>query len=357
MVSLNMNCPIGVTGYGITSFNIYKCLRNLDIDITLFPIGQANLDNKDFADNILMDIDKQKTYNKHSPFFKIWHQFDLAMRIGTGKYVALTFFEVDKLKQIEKVMINNTDTILVASEWAKQILLDNDISTEIGVAPLGIDPSIFNESVLSTVKKDNDKYVFLNIGKWEIRKGHDLLVEIFNDAFDKDSNVELWMLNHNPFLTNEENAKWHSLYKNSKLTDKIKLIPRVASHSDVAKVIAMSDCGIFPARSEGWNNEVPEFFALNKPVILTNYSAHTQYANKENSYLLDIDGLTTAKDDKFFDGYGNWADLGSKFYDQAIETMRYVYKNNIRDNPNGLITAKSLTWNNTAEIIKQYIFK
>lgn len=355
MQKLNLSCPINFTGYGITSFNIYKELRN-KLDICLFPIGNPQLDTPVFQNEIVTDISKQENFSNETPCFKIWHQFDLASRIGKSKYAALTFFEIDKLKTREIRMINNLDTIFVASNWAKKILENNGITIPIAVSPLGIDPSLFNNEINNTVKKDNNKYVFLNIGKWEIRKGHDILLEIFTQAFKDDDNVELWMLNHNPFLTQEENNVWATMYKNSKLGSKIKILPRIVSHADVAKLIALSDCGIFPARAEGWNNEVPEFFALNKPVILTNYSAHTEYADSNNSYLINIDDTTPAIDNKFFDGFGNWADFGDNQIEQTVEHMRFVYKNNIRTNPAGLITAKNLTWANTADIIYNNLY-
>jgi glycosyltransferase involved in cell wall biosynthesis len=355
MQKLNMMCPINFTGYGITSFNIYKCLRE-KLDICLFPIGQAQVDSDEYSEKLKEDIAKQNTFNNEDTFFKIWHQFDLASRIGNKKYGALTFFEIDKLKNIETRMINNMDVIFVASDWAKDVLESNDVTIPIVVSPLGIDPKIFNEDVNTTVSKETNKYVFLNIGKWEIRKGHDLLVEIFNDAFTENDNVELWMLNHNPFLSTEENNMWIGLYKNSKLGSKIKVFPRINTHSDVAKLIALSDCGIFPARAEGWNNEVPEFFALNKPVILTDYSAHTQYANQDNAYLIDISNVCAAKDGKFFNGFGNWADIGDSQIEQTIEHMRYVYKNDIRTNPSGVKMAKTLTWSNTADIIYNHLY-
>ncbi len=355
MQKLNMMCPINFTGYGITSFNIYKCLRE-KLDICLFPIGQPQVDSEEYAERLKDDMAKQNVFNNEDTFLKIWHQFDLAARIGNKKYGALTFFEIDKLKNIETRMINNLDVIFVASNWAKTVLESNGVTTQIAVSPLGVDPQIFNEDINKTVNKDNSKYVFLNIGKWEIRKGHDLLVEIFNDAFTENDDVELWMLNHNPFLSAEENNMWIGLYKNSKLGSKIKVIPRINAHSDVAKLIALSDCGIFPARAEGWNNEAPEFFALNKPVILTNYSAHTEYANQNNSYLINVDNLCPANDGKFFNGFGNWADIGDSQIEQTIEHMRYVYKNNIRTNPSGVEKAKTLTWSNTADIIYNHLY-
>lgn len=355
MNKLNLMCPIGHTGYGITSHNIYKSLRK-SVDITLFPIGQISVDNESDTDAILSDTNKQSSFDAKTQCFKIWHQFDLATRIGKGSLGALTFFEIDKLKPIEISMINNLDYIFVASEWAKTILIDNNITIPIYISKLGVDPDIFNDNVNKTVKKENS-YIFLNIGKWEIRKGHDVLVELFNQAFDKNDNVELWMLNNNPFLNDQETKVWVDLYKNSKLGDKIRILPRVDNHKNLAKLIALSDCGIFPARAEGWNNEVPEMFAVNKPVILTNYSAHTEYANKENSYLIDIDSLVPAIDDKFFDGSGNWADFSDRQYEQAISHMRFVYKNNIRTNPSGLEIAKSLTWDNTAKSIYTKIYE
>ena len=236
MQKLNMSCPIGVTGYGITSHNIYKCLRK-NIDIRLFPIGSPTLEQEESTLDIVNDINKQSIFDKNDPCLKIWHQFDIANRIGIGKYTVLTFFETDKLRPNEICMINNTDTIMVASHWAKDILIDNGINVPIEVSPLGIDPNIFNEKVTDTVKKDNNKYVFLNIGKWEIRKGHDILVDIFNDAFTEQDNVELWMVNYNPFLTHEQNVIWHNLYKKSKLGNKIQILPRLNKHKDVAQVI------------------------------------------------------------------------------------------------------------------------
>lgn len=358
MQKLNLMCPMGLTGYGVTSYNIYKELRKL-VDITLFPIRGVTVDTQEDQINCMADIEKQQQYDPNNHFLKIWHQFDLATRIGKGKYGVLTFFEVDKLKPIEIHMSNMTDLMFVASKWGKQILIDNGVTTNIEVAPLGVDLSLFNPEspLVKDIKKPTDNYVFINIGKWEIRKGHDFLIEAFNNAFTPEDKVELWMLNHNPFLSNDQNLAWVNLYKNSPLKDKIIILDRLPKHQDVARLIAMSDCGVFPARAEGWNNEIPEVMAMNKPVIATNYSAHTEYLDKNNAYLIDIDNLTEASDDKFFDGYGKWAELGDSQMEQLVEHMRFVYTNNITTNKTGLQKAQELTWSNTANIIYKSLFE
>lgn len=356
MNTLNLMCPITPhTGYGVTSFNILKALiKNYNID--LFPIGSPQVQSQKDKDLIIECIKRGHTlYSQKNPCLKIWHQYDLASRIGSSKYGALVFFEVDKMNELEINSMNNTDCVFVASKWAKKVLEDNNITTKIVVSPLAVDTDIFKVS--EQMPKKNSTYRFINIGKWEIRKGHDILIEAFNAAFTEKDDVELWMMNHNPFLNDSQNLIWQNLYSSSKLKDKIKFIPRVNTHKEVSQIIEQTDCGIFPARAEGWNNEILEVMAMDKPVITTNYSAHTEYCTKDNSYLIDIDNLVTAKDDHFFvNGFGRWAELGNKQIEQIVEHMRYVYTNNIRDNKNGLSTVKQYTWDRTASIISKELF-
>lgn len=354
--TINLHCPVtNSTGYGISSHNIFRGLQQNGYNIHLFPIGQASVESEEDKADILNILRETNTkWNKNNPCLKIWHQYDLSHRIGSGRYGSLIFFELNRLNDIEKNMINNLDVVFVASKWGKQVLLDNDITTEIVVSPLAVNTNIF-QKVLTT-NKDNDKYVFINIGKWELRKGHDFLIEAFNNAFTEQDNVELWMLNHNFFLTENEQKIWQNLYLKSKLGSKIKIFPRQKTHQDLAQIINLADCGIFPARAEGWNNEILEVMAMDKPIITTNYSAHTEYCTDKNSYLINIDSLCDAKDDKFFNGFGQWALLGDHQLEQTTEYMRLVYSENIRNNPEGLRTAKSYSWKNTAKIIGDSLY-
>ena len=94
---------------------------------------------------------------------------------------------------------------------------------------------------------------------------------------------------------------------------------------------------------------------MNKPVIATDYSGHTEFCDKNNSYLVDINETEAANDGKAFYGQGNWAKLGQDQYDQIIEHMRYVYKNRISDNAAGLETSKKFSWENSASKILRCI--
>lgn len=357
MKNLNLFCPINGTGYGITSLNITKALSTQDINISLFPIGNNVEFNNEAEQHLIKQIlDNSTTFPYSAPCLKIWHQYDLATRIGNGHYYVFPFFEVDKLNNREIHHLNYADYIFVASEWGKQILQNNSVTKPIYVAPLGVDMSIFHTRE-NQIRLEKPTYTFFHIGKWEHRKSHDILLQAFDAAFNTDDNVELYLLPFNPFLNEQENNYWFNLVGNCKLKDKIKIFNRLETQYQVASFIDHCDCGVFVSRAEGWNNEIIESMAMNKPVIVTNYSAHTQYCNKDNAFLINIDETEPANDGKWFNGFGNWAKIGNNQLEQIVYYMKYVYSNRIDTNPNGVLTAKAHSWDNTAQIISSTLLK
>lgn len=355
MKQISLACPINQTGYGIASFNILKELSKV-CHINYFPIGNPMVSNQEEYTLVQNLFTNQETANIESPFIKIWHQFDLGTHFGRGKYFGFPFFELDTFNTREKQHLSVPDTIFVTSEWARNVIKNNDINSDIEVIPLGVDTTIFDHDKY-TAPKNNNKYIFLNIGKWEVRKGHDILYKIFADAFPKENDVELWILASeitNNYSTPEQLAEWKKLYGNDK---RIRVFTGVQKHEEIAEIMHTADCGIFPSRAEGWNLELLEMMAMNKPVIATDYSSHTEFCNKDNSFLIDINDTELAKDGKAFYGQGNWAKIGQSQIDQTIEHMRYVYKNRIIDNINGLKTAETLSWKNSADKILRCIDK
>lgn len=350
-MNINISAPINNTGYGVASLNITKQLIECGNNISLFPIGGVTVNNQQDYDLFTTILNNSKIFDINAPFIKIWHQFDLASHIANGKYYAFPFFELDSLNEIEKLHLSIPDTILVSSHWAADILKENGIITPISVVPLGVDDTIFNPSNQMRLPfKNPDKYVFLNIGKWEVRKGHDILLELFSNAFPYQQDVELWILaseNTNSYSNKEELDKWKKMYKNPR----VRLFDGADSHSDIAHLISNCDCGLYPSRAEGWNLELLETMAMNKPVITTFYSAHTEFCNQDNAFLVNIAHKEKAYDGKAFQGQGNWAKISTVEKDQIIDHMRFVYKNRLNTNSAGLATAKKYSWRATAENI------
>lgn len=359
-MDINLVAPVNSLGYGTVGLNLVKSLSKKS-KVALWIIGNGEAPPEDH------ELLKQcvglnaQFFNKQAPCLRLWHQFDMAMMIGSGRHAGFPIFELDSFNELEKHHLKSLDWVFVCSEWAKDILKNHNIEN-VSVAPLGVDTNIFYPRPDVSLNKDTTN--FLNIGKWEVRKGHDVLVEAFNKAFEPTDNVHLILNCYNPFLLKQDeqgrvqdgNNTWTKLYKESKLGDKITVIPnRLQSQLDVANLMNAVDCGIFPSRAEGWNLEALEMMACGKHVIVTNYAAHTEFCNDKNSYLIKVDNVEPAYDGIWFKGQGNWAELGDKQIEMMVHEMRLTHqiKNGGGDlyNEAGVKTAERFTWDGTVDNI------
>ena len=358
-------------------------------DVSYFPIGSPEVDSPADAELIRHYAQNQQFFDPDAPSLRMWHQHDMAMHVGRGKRIGFPIFELDTFAKNELHHLSQLDSIMVCSEWAKQVVLNHLPNMEVSVVPLGVDSSLFEATASQTWKTnrgcvgceqglrlehgihwDGDEKnmvcirtgeprsdtAFINIGKWEVRKGHDILVRAFNKAFSKTDKVKLLMMNKNPFLNPEQEKEWINLYKNSKLGEKIKILDRVNTHSELANIMDSSDCGVFPSRGEGWNLELLEMMSCGKHVIATDYSAHTEFCNEYNCHLIEITSTEKAQDGLWFHGQGNWAKIGDRQIDQLVDIMRKVHediqKGNVY-NEEGRLTAERFSWRNSSQKIME----
>ena len=350
---MNIIAPINSLGYGVAGLNICKALHT-KTKVSLWPISEPQLTSREDVAVIQQQVNNAALPDWDAPCVRLWHQHDMSQFVGNGQKIGFPVFELDKFKDVEKHHLSYLDKIFVCSEWAKSVILDEiDISPEhVNVIPLGVD----NKTFKRVDKQKKDATIFFNCGKWEVRKGHDVIAKCFNKAFTKDDNVELWMMCDNPFCTDKETRQWQNIYMSSNLRDKVRLVNRVQTSQEVYNIMSQVDCGIFPARAEGWNLEALELLACGKHLIITDYSAHKEFCTKENSRLVSIDKIEKAYDGKWFDGkQGSWASIGENQIDQIVEHMRAVHKLNtegsLNVNEQGVETALKFSWDNSAEKI------
>ena len=347
-MNINLMAPINQLGYGVAGLNILKSLQK-QCEVSLFPIGQPQVTNQAAADAVTKGIEASKLFDSQAPCIKIWHQNQMADRIGSGKFIGFPIFELDTFSDIETHHLDACNELFVCSEWAKDVVISNlyrlykrlDLTKNVHVVPLGVDTEIF-KPVKSTQK---EKTIFFNCGKWEVRKGHDILIEAFKKVSDNNKDIELWMMCTNPFNSPEEEAQWHQLYNHPQ----VRIIPRAETQQEVYSIMSKVDCGVFPSRGEGWNLELLELMSCGKHVIATNYSAHTEFCTQENSSLVSIRDVEPAFDNKWFFGQGNWANLDETAINELQTQMeKFIQNHDGGLNLKGIETARQFNWDNTA---------
>src|SRR5690606_28276529 len=121
--------------------------------------------------------------------------------------------------------------------------------------------------------------------------------------------------------------------------------------ADLVKLYNVVDCGIFPTRAEGLGMPILELMACGKPVITTNYSAMTDYLTKDTAFLVDIDELEDAHDGKWFNGEGQWANIGEDQQDAFISYMRKLYQFRLSSLPEARLHMQKFSWDATVSNI------
>lgn len=349
-MQLNLIGSFNTTSYGCVLVNVAKELAKL-CDVSFFP---ALPGSPGIVENVTVDSNQElwKVLNSYMPDFtapslKIWHQNQLDYRVGKGLMSAFSFFELDTLDEREVLHMSAQDSMLVASEWAKEIAAKYDIDTT--VVPLGVDNEIFypvdkelkqaNRGQLGINETD---YVFYISGKFEVRKAHAEVFTWFRKAFPSEKDVKLLVNCWSPNLTPEVNQQWASYFEQDPRCVVIKT--RFPNQQQVAAVVSTIDCGVYPSKAEGWNLPALECLAMDKPVILNNYAAHKEYA--DYCTAIEPKGMERAYDGIWFKGTGNWS-IPDK--DGFIEAMRDHYHSRKTVNLNNV--AEKFSWKNSANKI------
>lgn len=360
-MKINVSAPLNSLGYGNVGINVVAALSRLGHAPALWPIGGLDVP-PGHHDAVREAMARCQKYDRKAPSLRIYHQFDLAQHVGVGLHCGFPIFELDTFTDVEFHHLRQQDRIFVCSRWAREVLAARYPEEQIFVAPLGVDTTIFNPDLPSPAQAgEAGGTIFLNVGKWEVRKGHDVLIDAFNKAFGPADDVRLVMCAYNPCIADPQkrdayNAEWAKYYKESRLGDKVTLVPRLPTQKDVAQLMAACDVGVFPARAEGWNLELLEMMAVGKHVIATNYAAHTEFCDpSQNASLVDVHDVEPAFDGVWFHGQGNWAKLGDDQVDQLVERMRLFHtlkqQGNLGPNAAGVRTARRFSWENTASAI------
>ena len=235
------------------------------------------------------------------------------------------------------------DEVWVPSEWGKETFislaksLNLPILHNIYVIPEAVDSILFNRnrnhhhnhhSNISILKEnieitENDiitetnkiikkeynsssPFQFLSIFKWEYRKGWDILLTSYWNAFTAQDAVILRLRTHVPSFAHKNSnvtayIEEFAMQKFGKsLHDLAPVVWECAnkynhnvedcflSREQLRDLLSTVDAFVLPTRGEGWGLPIAEAMSMALPVIVTNYSGPTAYATTENSYLIPV---------------------------------------------------------------------
>jgi len=252
-----------------------------------------------------------------------------------GPRIAYTVWESTRLPDDWRAPLGRADAIWVPTEWNKAVFAANGLDPgRIHVVPEGIAPSRFHPAVPPVPDlARRPGFKFINVGKWEERKGTALLIKAFDDEFGAADDAWLVLSCYNPHLPElDVGARLRAL--NVRRLERLLFIPPIRDHGRMAGLYTGCDAFVSPTRAEGWGLPIIEAMACGLPVIVTGYSGPTAFLG---AHAYRIDHRLVPIGEPYFEAadgnYGLWAepDVG-----HLRRLMRHVYEHRDEARARGL---------------------
>jgi len=209
-------------------------------------------------------------------------------------------------------ILNQNYAVIVPSTFCEEIFKKAGITRPIYLIPHCLDLNKYNTEV---PKQTNDKFKFLFIGSWKRRKGYEELLKAWCSTFQNNEHVELT-------LKTDKSNKAENYVR--KLTNNILIEHRMITETDMPTFIKSFDCLVLPTKGEGFGLPALQAMALGVPVIITDYSGCTDFANNDTAFLLTPESIDIKDNMDNIPQFAKrcWANVS---VEQISRTMQYVY--------------------------------
>lgn len=265
------------------------------------------------------------------------HHLTRVMDIFGAENIGYTFFE-NVLPENSVENARFFDTIFAGSSWCRDRLIDRGITWS-DVLIQGVDPAVFYP-ITEEKPGAKDQFVVFSGGKFELRKGQDIVIRAIKVLQDRHRDVLLvngwhnaWAFSMNtmvssPLIRYSPQKQWSVAYLENLLKDhgidlsRTVQLPRVPQ-DQMRKIYSATDIGLFPNRCEGGTNLIMmEYMACGKPVTASLTSGHRDILTERNSLP-----VTHLRPFEFRDGSGALSALwDDPDLDEVIESLEYAYQ-------------------------------
>lgn len=264
----------------------------------------------------------------------------------------------------------NYDELWTTTEWNREQFLSSGLKIPCYVMPEGVNPVIYRPmkrgefpgcELLSTEKARRVEipqgFVFLSVFQPTFRKGADVLVRAFEEAFAGDPDAALVLAGTTSPTEMLHNCNlWSDGISPEKRKTRVYSLQGKFTEEDMAYIFNAANAYVCCSRGEGWNLPAAESMGCGLPLIAPRAFAHLQYMNDWNSYLFDPDGYEPYPGAsgicRWYDGM-KLAAYGDKARAALVDLMRQVKNEYGKAQERGRIASRFIhekyTWDLAAD--------
>jgi glycosyltransferase involved in cell wall biosynthesis len=280
-----------------------------------------------------------------------------------GKKLFWYAFESTRPMLATRVLMDEFDLILSPSQWGKDCLMNHGVpSNRVAVVPEGVNPWIYHP--YPRRQKSWEKTRFLMVGKYETRKGYEVAIEAFNQAYKENNNIELllkpeWVSGDKAVLRPEiiKLVQDHGHLP-------IKVTQSLMSTTQMRQLYRTTDYFLYPSKCEGWGLPLIEAMACGVPAICCEFGGQSEYLRGvPDGYipipyeLREIDCPKWIKDFAQSDNnYGHWASIDPKVLASILlDASRKDYS--VQAQSSSEILRNEFSWERAGEKLLKLLFE
>jgi hypothetical protein len=358
ITKLNLSIPLNALSLGQVSFNILRELYRRKVQCCIFPKGPFDVSaykiDPQFGAWIQQAVNNRfRKVDRTIPTLSVWHINDSQFKPSDRQYL-FTFHETDSPTEHEVNIVNQQDHTFFSSTWS----VDNFKTygaQNVSFIPLGLDEDI----VPLPRQISNDITHWILTGKIEQRKNTQLVIETWLKRYAKNPKHNLTLCITNPFFDeNNHHAFYNNVFKCRNWMEEkpfnVNVLPRLKTNDQMNQLYNSADIDLSGfSSSEGWNLGAFATTALGKCAIVTDATAHKDWATKENSILVEAKDVKPVYDNIFFKqgepfSQGNVYSFTEEQLTSALITAEKLAKT---PNPAGLELATKFTYKRTVDEI------
>ncbi len=363
---LNLNIPLNTLSLGQVSFNIMRELYRRKIQCAIFPRGGVDLSaykiEPTFAKWIEQSVNNRyRKLDRKAPTLSVWHVNGSEHKLSDRQYL-FSFHETDGPTEHEVNIVNQQNETFFSSNWS----VDNFKTygaEKVSYVPLGLDEDF--KSLPRQLSKDVTHWILT--GKIEQRKNTQLIIETWLKRYAGNSKHFLTLCITNPFFDDPRlelgqqpthNQFYNGVFRcrdwmNEKPFN-VNVLPHLKTNEEMNQLYNSADIDLSGfSSSEGWNIGAFATTALGKWSIVTNVTAHKDWATKDNCILIEPKDMRPVYDNIFFkqgDAFSQ-GNIYSFTEEQLNAAMTEAEKLAHKVNTAGLELATKFTYKRTVDEI------
>lgn len=278
------------SGYAQAAQDYLKSIQGdarYDLKVTLMHSGPEQLS---LSKQSYLEITSMMRKQRDEFAVQVYHcipEHQRRTERGKGKTVGFATFETFEPPLNWIHILKDNDAVICPSLFNMKIFKNAGIDKPLHYIPHCVDGDRYKPEVVP-LKRQEGVFSFLSFGTWKRRKGWYQLLEAWAQEFKPDEPVRLVIKTDRHTMAN---IAVDQTVRNMGITRKdiapIVFESRILTDDELPGFMKSADCLVCPTMGEGFGLPGLQCMALGVPIIITNFSGCTDYANDQTATLIE----------------------------------------------------------------------